>query len=536
MPETLQTMNLNNKIYLYLIIACLFTSNNNILAQSESKLLDSTILYDKTFTPKSKEVFTYDQSGVNKTKTEGFYRVNGLWEKVYEQSYAFDEQNNLLSEKNDVLSISDESLSPYRYLFGYDGIGNIISEEFYVKDVNSEWIGNRKYSFTYAADKISEVVLATWNKRSANWKDSLIYRYAYDSNNNQNVVEVYEVNAAGRLMPSFKNEKVYSASNQLLSDVTSKGNQSQTAWAYVSKTEYTRAAGNLLLKKAEYVSADGLTWDNFRETTYSIDNTESITSLWNIQTDTWTQASKHTNIFLSGNLIGVDAELWDTNTNSWVKNIEKRHNINALSEIVESYLYDMDGNKIGLTRKTIAKDGWGNITSSINYAWHESSMAWKVKDRMTADFIDSNKPQTVEKSFGELSGSQQVYYTELYSYNDETGNLSRIDFYERDPAASYALNLNQYKVYYYNGESNSVDMNDDTISGSSLIMVSWHTDKISINTELNLSNVYVYTMTGKLCYQGKNKEISTSGWGEGAYLVKTIADNGYSKTAKILVR
>ncbi|MFV0469897.1 MAG: hypothetical protein ACK5MK_13340, partial [Dysgonomonas sp.] len=174
-----------------LLLSTIFLLFTNIsivsaLPKNNGSSLDSIITYNGHYVKQYKEVPIYGASGI--TKTDGFIWNDGQWVHSFVTNYTYDTKANLLSE---IKTMKDGEYIGQKSIYTYDDQNNFLSEEFYISNSSTQLIGLSKHVYQYNPDwTIKNVTASVWDAKSAIWIEEALYKYEYDTNQNQTLEEI----------------------------------------------------------------------------------------------------------------------------------------------------------------------------------------------------------------------------------------------------------------------------------------------------------------------------------------------------------
>ncbi|NDW08931.1 T9SS type A sorting domain-containing protein [Dysgonomonas sp. 520] len=521
------------KLYLKTLVLSILMSPLCLCANNEP---DSMIVYDSSSAATYKEIYDYDATG-KRSLIKGYKKNAGDWAQDNEVNYTYDVNGNISGKSGSFSLDGTSNLIPvYKYNFLYDASGFFVSDEYLSKAANESVLkGVSKHLYVYNGDKIEEVVKYTWDSKSNDWAYSEKYIYAYDAKGNQVLAEVYSFYLRNNVWQTVrKEEKSYSADNKLQVETYYENNNSREGWKNLSKTEY-EYSGDILQNKVTYTTQSGDDWINNSRYTYTYtgsDLNKVSIEFWDQATGNWAQSGQDVYVYDNNKLAGVNSQLWNKGKNLWVNSQVKNYAYPGNFSIEETVsMFDPKGKMLGTYKSETEKDEDGNLLLSRTSQWNDIKQLWVPTDSEIYSYDSSNLVSSEKYS---------LYNQSLESYFKATYDYFTSDYLVKEDLYSWNKNSADWdKVqtirYFYEGVETGID-NEKDDNKDSRIKIWSKSGILHIDTDEPVKLVNVYSLVGKMLYNGTANEISTMGWGEGAYIVNVKTAKGITKSEKVIVK
>ncbi len=219
---------------------------------------------------------TYNDAHLPKSYVQ--YEWEGEWIPVYRYVIAFDDNNNIVNEVEQMWDGSEWNNS-YRYLYVFDENNNLINESIQSWEEN-DWENRNLYSYTYDINNnITSGLIQRHN--GTNWENDTYYTITYDANQNQLSYTLQEwdnsewVNVGQYLY-------TYDGNNNLTSNLYQ--NWNENAWENVIQYLFTYDASDLLSTELSQYWVEGA-WEDYARFSF---NYNSMDQLIHQFVETWT--------------------------------------------------------------------------------------------------------------------------------------------------------------------------------------------------------------------------------------------------------
>lgn len=367
-------------------------------------------------------------------------------------------------------------------------------------DNNSEWIPTAKFEFAFDSNRnLIELINYWWAPWTNEWLFSVSYEYAYDVNNN--LIRQTQFNSINN--PSYKSEYTYDSNQNMILEIYSEWNPGENKWMYTYKDELTYDSSNNLIQELYF-------WWNFGSNDWDLAN-----SKWDYVYDS------------SNNLILEILTTWDGN-------------------------YWVNQNKFEYTH-----DSEGHITSETESLWNVVSDDWVYyyKDEYA---YDANYNRTIGNYYEYTLNTWSIYYKDEFTYdfaygmNDIVAPILLLDFigmgYDETVLAfnnmviGYSGSefvspnwIDTDKSTFYYSNYNPLNINDAIVSKNIKLYPNPVHDVLTINSEIPLNRVEIYSLLGKKVTEVKTHfdAIPVNNLSKGVYILKIVSDKGYA-TRKLI--
>lgn len=478
--------------------------------------LDSIITYDGFHVNLHKENITSGANGI--TKADGFIWSNDRWDESYFIDYTYDTKGNLLSEIKTIKDSPDYIES--KNTFSYDSKNNFLSEEFFLCDSSSQLVGVGKYKYTYNTNLlITEVSASTWDPKTSSWIETSLHKYAYDSNQNQILIETHKKSISyPKWEKDTKTERTYNTSNILTEESVYKG--APEGWHKISKTVYELNGDNTPNRTTNYKNDGKNQWINSNQYLYEYSKNKLLAIneyVWD--GGSWLLHSKDDYSYTGNNLSSIKSSMKKSN-NAWGVYMEKVFTNNGGTNSIEQYSIQPKGEKRGITKTTSFSDP--DLKENEKFAWENGQ--WTPLEKNLVSFNNDSQVSSLEK----YGYNYQEYYKSKFEYLPDGRIFTELvfDWYQNN------WELGKRIQYFYADSVTSID--NTQLSPS--IEINTGVGVINIESESPLKNVKVFTMTGLLIYNGTDSQINTSSWTKGAYIISVTTRSNEHKATKVLTQ
>lgn len=413
---------------------------------------------------------------------------------------------DLKSNREDFLKTSQEDKKT---------LDSIIYQEF---DINmSQLMRYFKIEFAYDANEnVKTMVLFQWD--NSNWSLPITkIEYTYDSNGNLINETTFLFVGVDVWIENIKYEYIYE--NNILM-MTAAFYSDGIQWVNDWKDEYTYVNGNMILEIGSYWDTFTSQWYEYAKYEYSyMDNnlTEEISYVCNTYPCQWVENEKWVFNY-DGVLIQEILSEW--NGMQWV-NKEKYDYTRTFQLIIEvGSIWDTNTSMwVNDYRDEYSTDANLNLTVVIYKIWVTNLGEWVInfKDEYIYDYNYWRDDLIVpfELLFDLDEAELPFFNNMLIGYNGyEYVNDSYSDF--------------DQMRFYYSNYNNSLNTEDEILAGSINIYPNPVSDVLTINSEIPLTNVEIFSVLGEKVKEMNSdfKSLSMDNLSTGIYHVRIRSENG----------
>jgi hypothetical protein len=399
-----------------------------------------------------------------------------------------------------------------------------------------DWVKDSKEEFTYDASKnVKSYTTYNWDDNNLEWIPEYKYEFTFDSNLN---------------ISSF-----------LASEWSSYFSQ----WSYVNKIDFTYVGNNLI---TEMVFGYLVTqWYIAYKIEYAYDGSQNMISETNIQwwpqQNLWMNSNKYEYTYdSSNNMIQELYFLWDYGSSDWYHATTKSdYGYDGSNNLISEIWSDWDGNDwVNNEKFEYTYSAGGNLISDIGSDWTLPNGPWVYVYKDTYSY-DANENRTLGNYYEWLSGSNDwsIYYKDefifdlAYGINDIVAPILSLDFIGMSYDDTVVVFNNmvigyrgfEYEnpiwvdtdkvIFYYSNYSNPLNINDAKVSESIKLYPNPVHEVLTINSEIPLNRVEIYSLLGKKVTEVKSHfdAIQVNNLSNGIYILKIDSDKG-SATRKLI--
>jgi hypothetical protein len=332
------------------------------------------------------------------------------------------------------------------------GILSIVNGQNF-RNLNDKFLINKNHQYKTELQKENHAPFSSYKKDIKDiqqyLKETNVYTKKLDS-----IVRYEYDDVIEQLLPYSLYEFIFSANNNLTSEIYSEWDENTNSWIYSDKGEYTYDANNNI--------------------------TSEIYSEWDASTNSWIYNYKYEYTYdASNNLTSEIHSNWDTSINSWIFNNKNNYTYDAnnnLTSEIYSYWDASTNSWIYLDKVKYTYDANNNLTSVIYSYWDESTNSWiySDKDEYTYDLSVSIDNVLVSYALESNNPILSYYY---YNYDGSDFVLDGKDIYYYSDITGINEIIDNYNVSIYPNPAN---------------------DYLMINTTTNENlNIEIYTITGQ---------------------------------------
>ncbi|HEY9114360.1 MAG TPA: T9SS type A sorting domain-containing protein [Bacteroidales bacterium] len=451
----------------------LIYQNANAQTKSSKRFVPKRTEYGSAFVNKMMDsIFHYQfhqhQPAAQKLMPadETMQRLEGINEGLYRTVYAYDENENAISQADYELDESGDTIFGWKSAYTYDENGYLVMEVYSELNMtNNTWKNQSKLEFTND-DNGNITLLISYQWLSNQWKKMSKVEYSYDTNGNR------------------VSEKAYS------------WNASQNDWVYLFKSEYSYDENNNMIVEIDY--------------------------LWDENNGEWINMSKYELIYDNNNNYSlIENYSWDESNNEWELTYSSKYdytydsNYNITLEI-DSYWDDFVNEWVFSAKIEYSFDDFDNCTLTMYYDWDTDSEEWMVNSKDESTFNTDYSLSDLIYPFwfeGILTGMLTNW--DFYSYYDGEWELEESDeFYysevvtdikESKPVEGnvYPNPAKDFVVFNLNESNKPANLELIDILGKTVIKQSFSGQtKVYVNELQKGLYIYKLTQNGKV-FSGK---------------------------------
>ncbi|MGB5361931.1 MAG: T9SS type A sorting domain-containing protein, partial [Aureibaculum sp.] len=374
--------------------------------------------------------------------------------------------------------------------FTYDANENVNSFTTYNWDDNNlEWIPEDKYEFTFDSNRnISVLITSNWSTYSSQWSYVNKIYFTYDDNNL--ILESGFGFMITQWYATYKIEYAYDGNQNMISETYFQWWAQQRVWMNINKYELTYdMSGNLIEEfYFEWDFGSGEWGHATSKWDYEYDGGNNLISevfsAWD--GNDWVNEDKYDYTYLAGNMTTEIGWFWNS---GWVEDYKD--------------VYTFDAN--------------GNLTLGIYYYWYSN------------DWIPYEKEEFIYDLSYNSSDLIIPYIYMIYDYPNMLIGYRRYEF--TDPTWKEVDKM----ILFFSDYNNALNIDDEILSSSVKLYPNPVDDVLTINSEIPLTKVEVYSILGKKVKEFKAgfNSMRIDNLSNGVYIVRILAEKG-SATRKLI--
>lgn len=400
------------------------------------------------------------------------------------------------------------------------------------------WYKESKEEFTYDTNEnVNLFINSMWNHSDLDWDLILKFEFTIDLNRNLTVLLNYWWNPLlNQWVLYTKNEYEYNTSNNPILETTFVWDTNNLQWDQTYKTEYTYdSSQNMIVETGfEWFPAQNQWFYVYKdELGYDISNNLILENnfYWNYDTSEWYSWSKWEYDYDTGNhLISEISFDWDGN--QWVNNQKYEYTYSISGQLIVDIGFDWNsGNSqwIYVYKDEYVYDSNGNRTLGNYYEWLPTPGEWFnfYYDEFIFDLAFNMDDIIVPILYLDLIG---------VGFGDIKVEFSNMVIGYRGYENSGGMWVDSSNVlFYYSNYTNPLKIEDEILAKSLKVYPNPVSQTLTINSEIPLTKVEVYSILGK-----KVKEINEDFYSiqlndlaSGVYILKLASKSG-NATMKLI--
>jgi hypothetical protein len=401
------------------------------------------------------------------------------------------------------------------------------------------WVKARKEEFTYDVNEnVNTFIIYDWDNNTLDWGPGSKFEFTFDTN--RNLIELFNFwwqpwNSQWEIYNRIV--FAYDGNNNLTQETTLFFDSVNIQWVQSYKTEYVYDGNqNLIL-------ATGFEW-------FPSENQ-------------WYYSWKDELIYdMSDKIISENNFYWNYGTSQWDVYAKWDYAYDGSNNLISEISSDWDGNNwVNNDKYEFTYSAGGNITSDIGSDWNSGISQWVYvyKDEYT---YDAGGNRTLGYYYEWLSGPNEwsVYYRDefifdlAYGMDDIIGpilfeDLLGIGF--GDIAVAFNNMVIGYRgyeyenqswtdidkvIFYYSNYNNALNIDDEILSRSIKLYPNPVDDVLTINSEIPLTKVEIYSILGRKVkeFNANFNSMRIDNLSNGVYIVRILAEKG--STSRKLIK
>lgn len=414
------------KTFTLLVVAGLalffVTQNANAQMKRTKHFTPKRTEYVSVFLNKMMDSLFYQQFNQQQTKLnqklipadETMQRLEGIYEDLYRTVYAYDENENAISQADYELDESGDTTFAYKTDYTYDDNNNMtmsIDSEF--NTANNTWTNQVKLELTYNNNG-NITLLISYQWISNQWKVMSKVENSYDTNGNRILQIAYSWNASqSDWVEIFKFEYSYDENNNMIVEIDYLWDEINGEWINMSKYELTYNSNN------NFTLIDNYSWDE--------NNSE-----WEL-----TYSSKYDYTYDSHENITLEIDsYWDDFNNEWLFSVKIEYSFDDFDNCTLTMYYDWDESLeewIENSKEEATFNTDYTLSDLIYPFWFEGTLTGMLTNWEFYSNYDGE---------WELEESDEFYYSEVVTEIKESRTLEG-NVYPNPAKDFVVLNLNE---------------------------------------------------------------------------------------------